>query len=503
MDVRAHMSMIFHLDKCIGCHTCSVACKNLWTDRKGAEYMWWNNVETRPGSGYPTGWEDQDHYRGGWKKGWVGVELKLHSRPKGLANLFYNPALPDLQDYYEPFTFRYEDLFTAPEGDDQPTAIPISAITGEPMNIESGPNWDDDLSGSAIYAANDPNWKDVPSEIQAQMAEIERVVFNYLPRICNHCLNPACVAACPSGAIYKRGEDGVVLVNEDKCRAWRMCVSACPYKKVYYNWSTGKSEKCILCFPRMETGQAPACAHSCVGRIRYMGVLLYDADSIQWGAEGDDQDLIDRQLEVILDPFDPAVIAAAKESGLDDGWIDAAQKSPAYKFVKVWKMALPLHAEYRTMAMMFYVPPLSPVVSTIEEGLIRLDLPPEQVDFELFDNLEKARLPIRYLANLFAGGNEELIRGILRKMLAVRIYKRRQSVEGEIDEATMNMVWSAGTTPEEIEEIYKLTTIPTIADRFVFPPYHREMAAESIYGDPLARKGETGLGYSVPPERGA
>ncbi|MFO7620232.1 MAG: hypothetical protein R6W81_03065, partial [Bacteroidales bacterium] len=65
-----------------------------------AEYMWWNNVETRPGSGYPTGWEDQDHYRGGWKKGWVGVELKLHSRPKGLANLFYNPALPDLQDYY-------------------------------------------------------------------------------------------------------------------------------------------------------------------------------------------------------------------------------------------------------------------------------------------------------------------------------------------------------------------------------------------------------------------
>ena len=54
MDVRAHMSMLFHLDKCIGCHTCSVACKNLWTDRKGAEYMWWNNVETRPGTGYPT-----------------------------------------------------------------------------------------------------------------------------------------------------------------------------------------------------------------------------------------------------------------------------------------------------------------------------------------------------------------------------------------------------------------------------------------------------------------
>ena len=68
MKVRAQVSMLFHLDKCIGCHTCSVACKNLWTDRKGAEYMWWNNVETRPGTGYPTGWEDQDHYKGGWKR---------------------------------------------------------------------------------------------------------------------------------------------------------------------------------------------------------------------------------------------------------------------------------------------------------------------------------------------------------------------------------------------------------------------------------------------------
>ncbi|MEA2001512.1 MAG: nitrate reductase subunit beta [Actinomycetota bacterium] len=503
MDVRAHMSMVFHLDKCIGCHTCSVACKNLWTDRKGAEYMWWNNVETRPGTGYPTGWEDQDHYKGGWKEGWVGLELKLQSRPKGLANLFHNPKLPELEDYYEPFTYRYDDLFTAPEGDDQPTAIPISAITGQPIEIKSGPNWDDDLSGSQIYAANDPNWDGVSAEVQAQMSEIERVVFNYLPRICNHCLNPACVAACPSGAIYKRGEDGVVLVDEDKCRAWRMCVSACPYKKVYYNWSTGKSEKCILCFPRMEVGQAPACAHSCVGRIRYMGVLLYDADLIEWAAQGDEHDLIDRQLSIILDPNDPEVIEAARASGIDEGWIESAQRSPAYKFVKEWGMALPLHAEYRTMAMMFYVPPLSPVVSTIEDGLNRLDLPPDQVDFELFDNLEKARLPIKYLANLFSGGNEQTIRDILRKMLAVRIYKRRQSVEGEIDDATMRMVWSANTTPEEIEEIYKLTTVPTIADRFVFPPYHREMAAEAMYGDPLARKGETGLGYSVPPERGA
>jgi nitrate reductase beta subunit len=496
------MSMLFHLDKCIGCHTCSVACKNLWTDRKGAEYMWWNNVETRPGTGYPTGWEDQDHYRGGWEKNWAGIDLKVHSRSKALANLFYNPALPELDDYYEPFTFRYEDLFNAPEGEHQPTAIPISAVTGDPIDIESGPNWDDDLSGSPIYASNDPNLEGVSEEVRQQMGEIERVVFNYLPRICNHCLNPACVAACPSGAIYKRGEDGVVLVNEDECRAWRMCISACPYKKVYYNWSTGKSEKCILCFPRMEIGQAPACAHSCVGRIRYMGVLLYDADLIKWAAEGPDEEMFDRQKEIILDPFDPAVIKAAKENGIDDGWIDSAQQSPVYKFVKVWNMAVPLHAEYRTLAMMFYIPPLSPVVSTIEEGLVRLDIARERIDFELFDSLEKARLPIQYLANLFSGGNEEVIEKILRKMLAVRIYKRRESVEGIIDEATLAMVEAADTTPEEIEAIYRLSTLPTIAERFVYPPYHREMAAEAIYGDPLARKGDVGLGYIMPPERG-
>jgi nitrate reductase beta subunit len=66
MNIRSQVSMVFHLDKCIGCHTCSLACKNLWTDRPGTEYMWWNNVETKPGTGYPTLYEDQEQYDGGW-----------------------------------------------------------------------------------------------------------------------------------------------------------------------------------------------------------------------------------------------------------------------------------------------------------------------------------------------------------------------------------------------------------------------------------------------------
>ncbi|MEW5870642.1 MAG: nitrate reductase subunit beta [Chloroflexota bacterium] len=503
MNVRAHMSMLFHLDKCIGCHTCSIACKNLWTDRKGAEYMWWNNVETRPGSGYPTLWEDQQHYQGGWEFKHSKLNLRLHSKLGGLANLFFNPALPTLEDYYEPFTFRYQDLFNAPAGDDQPTAIPISMVTGQPIEIESGPNWDDDLGGSNIYARNDPSLEGVAPEIRAQMQELERVVFNYLPRICNHCLNPACVAACPSGAIYKRGEDGIVLVNENKCRAWRMCVAACPYKKVFYNWSTGKSEKCILCFPRLETGQAPACAHSCVGRIRYMGVLLYDAERIPEAAKVEDHELVAAHNAVILDPNDAQVIAAAKANGIDDGWLEAARKSPVYQFIKTWGLALPLHPEFRTMAMMYYIPPLSPVVSVIEEELVRLDLidSPAAHDFELLNRLDAARLPIRYLANLFSAGNEEPIRGALRKMLAVRTYMRHKTVEGQITQQTLQLLAEAGLNQEQAEAIYAMTTLPTLEERFVLPPYHREMAVES-WKDPLAHKGEAGLGYVQAPKRG-
>jgi nitrate reductase beta subunit len=503
MNVRAHVSMLFHLDKCIGCHTCSIACKNLWTDRKGAEYMWWNNVETLPGTGYPMQWESQEHYHGGWERKGNKLSLRLHSRWRGLVNLFYNPSLPFLDDYYEPFTFRYQDLFNAPAGDDQPTAIPISLVTGQPIDIQTGPNWDDDLGGSQIYAQNDPSLEGVPEEVRAQLGELERVVFNYLPRICNHCLNPACVAACPSGAIYKRAEDGVVLVNENKCRAWRMCVAACPYKKVYYNWATGKSEKCILCFPRLETGQATACAHSCVGRIRYMGVLLYDADRIPGAALVDDHDLVAAHNAVILNPHDPQVIEAAKANGIDDGWLDVARKSPVYKFVKEWGLALPLHPEYRTIPMMYYVPPLSPIVSVMEEELFRLDIADDNgaQSFELFDRLDASRLPVRYLANLLSAGNEDPIRSALRKMLAVRIYMRHKTVEQQISEETLQILAQANLSQEEAEAIYFLTTQPTLEEQFVLPPYHREMSVDA-WKDPLTHKGEVGLGYVQAPRRG-
>ena len=130
----------------------------------------------------------------------------------------------------------------------------------------------------------------------------------YLPRICEHCLNPSCVASCPSGAMYKREEDGIVLVDQAKCRGWRFCVSGCPYKKVYFNHRTGKAEKCTLCYPRIEAGLPTICSETCVGRIRYLGIVLYDADRVEAAASTPDpKQLLEAQREVFLDPYDRGV----------------------------------------------------------------------------------------------------------------------------------------------------------------------------------------------------
>ncbi|OFX17890.1 MAG: nitrate reductase subunit beta [Bacteroidetes bacterium GWA2_31_9] len=489
MDVRSQIAMVFHLDKCIGCHTCSVACKNIWTDRKGAEYMWWNNVETKPGTGYPTKWENQDIYKGGWVKKGKSIELRGAGKKIGMTNLFHNPNMPEMNDYYEPWAYDYDHLFEAPEGKDQPTARTISLVTGKPMDVKGGPNWDDDLSGTPDYARNDVNFKNISAEEQEAMFQLEKMTFSYLPRMCNHCLNPACVAACPSGAVYKRGEDGVVLINQEKCRGWRMCVTACPYKKTYYNWSSGKSEKCLLCFPRLESGQAPACMHSCVGRIRYLGVLLYDADKIKEIASASENELIDKQLEIYLNPFDANVIKEAKENGIGDSTIDAAQKSPIYKFVKEWKLALPLHAEFRTMSSLFYVPPMLPVMGNKSGELY------DTTTKNLWGKIEDSRLPIQYLANLFSAGNQDKIKEILKKMMAVR-YHRRQVTVNDIDEAIINEAFDkTGLSKEVADDIFRLTSLAKFDERFVIPAAHREEAIEMLQSTD-DHKGNAGFGFN-------
>ncbi len=495
MDIRSQISMVFHLDKCIGCHTCSIACKNIWTDRKGAEYMWWNNVETKPGTGYPSKWEDQKIYRGGWTVKDKKLSLRGAGKFKGLKNMFHNPYMPVLDDYYEPWTYQYEHLFEAEEGDDQPIARPVSLITGETITPKSGPNWDDDLSGSQEYARKDVNFKDLSAQEQEAMFQLERMTMHYLPRICNHCLNPACVAACPSGAIYKRGEDGIVLINQEKCRAWRMCVTACPYKKSYYNWSTGKSEKCLLCYPRLESGQIPACMHSCVGRIRYLGVMLYDADKIEAVASCDESELVDKQMDIYLDPFDPAVIKDAKENGIADSTITSAQKSPVYKFVKKWGLALPLHPEFRTIPNLFYVPPLLPTMAFVENGTY------ETTSESFWGAIEKSRLPMKYLANLFSAGNEKTIEIVLKKLMAVRLHRRNVTVGDLPEDEITDPMSEVSMDKETADDIFRLTSLPLFTDRFVIPAAHREEAMEMLESTADV-KGNHGFGFKEPPKRG-
>ena len=495
MNVRSQVSMVFHLDKCIGCHTCSIACKNIWTDRKGAEYMWWNNVETKPGTGFPTAWEDQEKYRGGWECVDGKLRLKSTSKSKTVVNIFHHPNMPTMDDYYEPWTYDYQHLFNAPEGPDQPVAVPISAVTGELINVKAGPNWDDDLGGSPVYAEHDSNLAGLTEQQKEQLFAVERLVFFYFPRICNHCLNPSCVASCPSGALYKRGEDGIVLLDQNRCRAWRNCISACPYKKTFFNWSTGKSEKCILCYPRLETGQAPACFHSCVGRIRYLGVVLYDASRIEEVATRSPEELVEAQRSLILDPNDPEVIAAARANGIHDSVIESAQKSPVYQFVKVWKIALPPHIEFRTLPMLFYVPPMAPVMSSREDGAVK------NVSDDLFHDIDDARVPMKFLANLFGAGHEGMVRYALRKQKAVRWYRRAVTV-GDVDDAVSErMLREADCSKEEAEAIYRLTSLCTFEDRFVIPPMHREEAIEMM-ADPREHQQSAGFGFLTGPTRG-
>ncbi|WP_188705539.1 nitrate reductase subunit beta [Silvimonas iriomotensis] len=469
MKVRAQIAMVLNLDKCIGCHTCSVTCKNVWTSRLGVEYAWFNNVETKPGVGYPKDWENQEHWNGGWTRKDNGkLKLKQGSRLQILLNLFGNPNLPEIDDYYEPFTFDYEYLQTAPEMKTQPVARPISILTGKRMEkIEWGPNWEEILGGEFAKRSQDYNFESVQKEIYG---EFENTFMMYLPRLCEHCLNPACVASCPSGSIYKREEDGIVLIDQDKCRGWRMCVSGCPYKKIYYNWSSGKAEKCIFCYPRIEAGQPTVCSETCVGRIRYLGVLLYDADRIEEAASAENpQSLYEEQLGIFLDPHSEAVREQARKDGVPENWLDAAQHSPVYKMAVEWKIAFPLHPEYRTLPMVWYVPPLSPIQARANAGEVGVN--------GHIPDVNSLRIPVRYLANLLTAGAEAPVVSALERMLAMRAFFRQRQLEGTDDLPLLDQV---NMSLNQVEDMHRYLAIANYEDRFVIPSTHREYA-ENAY----------------------
>ena len=451
MKIKAQYAMVLNLDKCLGCHTCSIPCKNVWTNRKGAEYMWFNNVESKPGIGYPRKWENQQIHKGGWELKNGRLSLKAGGRAHKLLNLFHNPDLPTVDEYYEPWTYDYDKLISSPNKKHQPSIRPKSQITRENLRIKWGPNWEDDLAGVCETGKEDVNFNNLDHSIYLAF---KKVFLFYLPRLCEHCLNPACVASCPSGALYKREEDGIVLVDQERCRGWRYCVSGCPYKKVYFNWHTGRSEKCIFCYPRIEAGMPTLCAQTCVGRIRYVGVVLYDVEKIRWAASAKKaQEVYPAHLEILADPENPEVITAAKKQGISENFIHAAKRSPIYKLIKSWRLALPLHPEYRTLPMVWYIPPLSPVAERSEST--NLDI--------LIDSM---RIPITYLANLLSAGDEGPVRLALKRLAAIRQYMRSVRVEESADTAVLD---SVGLTVETAQAIYRLLALAKYDERFVVP----------------------------------
>ena len=219
------IAMVFDLNKCIGCQTCSVACKVLWTQEEGEEYQWWCTVNTLPGRGHPKDWEQMG---GGYGSGGSPAAGRLPSRAEFGGGWEYNHA----------------EVYTSKEH------IPLRPVDSN-GTTSWGPNWDEDEGGG----------------------EYPNSYFFYMPRLCNHCTRPVCVEACPRGAMSKRPKDGIVLRDEDECRGYRFCMEACPYKKIYFNLARQVSQHCILCFPRLEKNVAPACVRQCPGRLVFVGYL--------------------------------------------------------------------------------------------------------------------------------------------------------------------------------------------------------------------------------------
>jgi nitrate reductase beta subunit len=248
-----------------------------------------------------------------------------------------------------------------------------------------------------------------------------------------------------------------------------MCVTGCPYKKVYFNHRTGKAEKCTFCFPRVEVGIPTVCSETCVGRLRYIGLVLYDADKVLAAASTpDEKGLYRAQREVFCDPHDPAVIREAERAGIPYDWVQAAQRSPVWALINKFEVALPLHPEYRTMPMVWYIPPLSPVVDVVRET-------GEDAENRgnLFAAIDALRIPIGYLAELFTAGDPQPVDAVLRRLAAMRSYMRDINLGREPDESIPAAVGMRG---EDVNDMYRLLALAKYDERYVIPTAHAEEA---------------------------
>jgi len=272
------IAWVFDLNKCIACQTCSIACKMTWSSGRGQEYMFWNNVETKPYGGYPKAWDLN-------VLGMIGPGRWKDGQYEG-------------KTIFEAADQRNEKMVGYRPGDEEwnHPNIGEDVIAGGEMP-----------RGAHFTEQTHPLW------------------FFYMPRICNHCTHPACLAACPRKAIYKRKEDGIVLIDQSRCRGYRECVKGCPYGKSLFRANHEVSEKCIGCYPKVEKGKQTQCVENCIGKIRGQGF--------------------------IADP--------AKGKIREDNPIDF--------LVHVRKMALPLYPQFGTGPNVYYIPPIHSPVDFLEQ----------------------------------------------------------------------------------------------------------------------------------------
>ena len=285
---------VFNINRCIACQTCTMACKSTWTFSEGQEYMWWNNVETKPYGGYPHHWD-------------VNTLRLLDEADPGGQKWDAASAAPEAP--YGQFTGK--------------TIFEAAAAIGKTNEAIGYLPTDDEWTAPNIFEDTPRNCRE--SDLQATSLFEHRTWFFYLQRICNHCTYPACLAACPRNAIYKRPEDGIVLIDEQRCRGYRKCAEQCPYKKPMFRSTTRVSEKCIACYPRIEgtdplSGGEPMetrCMSACVGKIRLQGLV---------------------------------------EVGADGKWVANAD-NPLYYMVREEQVALPLYPQFGTEPNIYYIPP--------------------------------------------------------------------------------------------------------------------------------------------------
>ena len=297
---KKQFAFVFNINRCIACQSCTMACKSTWTFNKGQEHMWWANVETKPYGGYPQFWDARI------------LELLEKANPGGQRWGAGKEAS------HTPYgEFQGQTIFEAA----QKTLTPDSA------RVLGYLPTDEEWNSPNIYEDNPVGERGKPNEFDKTGVElpVHKTWFFYLARICNHCSYPACLAACPRKAIYKRPEDGIVLIDQSQCRGYRKCVEACPYKKSMYRGNTRTSEKCIACYPRVE-GTDPEsegqpmetrCMAACIGQIRMQGLAKLSPDGT---------------------------------------WAEDRQ-NPLYYMVHVAKVALPLYPQLGTSPNGYYIPP--------------------------------------------------------------------------------------------------------------------------------------------------